>query len=1201
MPGGERFGTYEVIDRLSRGGMGVVWRAQGSGVEVAVKTVEAADEGMLRAIRAEIRALERVRHPGVVRILAHGVRDGLPWYAMELLRGATLRSVLSELHGHPTEEAPSTFPPQVGEAGAPSSEPEPAPVPAALGQLPRILGLFRALCEALAWLHGEGVVHRDLKPENLFVRPDGTPVLVDFGMAQSGAGAGASRESLDALALGGGTVSYMAPEQALGDLVDARADLYAVGVMLFEALCGRPPFSGSRSAVVFAKIGQRAPSIDRYATGVPRALARLLDELLHPDPTSRTAHARVVVGVLDALGAPRLPGGPGGEPRPYLYRPVFQPPKATVDLLLARCQGVTARAGARVHLRGEPGSGKTRLAVEVAQTLRQSGFQPLSCPCVPAPGSRTAAPLDPLRPVLRALHDRVLSEGDRGDDPVLALHGPLLARWAPELRELPSVAAGGEPPELRPDTERVRLYEALVAAIRRYVEHTPTVLVLDDLPFADELTLGFLAVLRDEDLPHVALITTGLGPGPGGAETLAVPALTEVQVRAMVAAMCGSTDAPPSLVQAVAARAAGNPFVVAELLREAIRVGVLDRDPRGAWVLREVRLDALQLPATVAELVDHRLATVPPAAEPALRWAAVIGSGSEESLLSLRADPESVDALVRAEVLGFDASGRLRFASPTLAEVVHGRFGDAERRDLHRAAAEALQPARPGRHGRIARHLREAEDPGAFEASLLAGEEALVAIAFERAVTELSHAEALLPPTTPAEARTRLHLRLGRAWWGAGHAARSREAFAVALAEAGDPRPERSVGAIAWILWAVLAELFRVARPDRSVEPPPAEAEQRALLAEAHRYLVYLDILRNEPLGSITSALRASAHGWRGGRRARRASDLATLGVMAGFAGARWLSDRYFDRAEARLRRSGDRHDEVLVALARASLALGYARWDEVHRFVDRGEEAAAAVGDAEQLAVLRQLRCTALQLSGRVDEAVRRCDEVIASSRSQMPRLWARCVLVDALTSLGRSERALAEARMVLAELGDQSEDHATRSNALAVLATLQLDGGLEAEARLTAGQATMLCRQGSEEAFAVFPYHVHTPAVWLRLWERHPEDAGLRAEAERAVEGARRYAARYPIGRSPAERHRAVLLVLQGRVDEARAALAAAREAGVALGMIEQTELSELEGLRLVPAAARAEAAARVAARLRELGFQRAARASTDQRGAA
>src|SRR6185312_13837620 len=113
------------------------------------------------------------------------------------------------------------------------------PITAAM--IPELCRITRRLCEALAYIHGEGVVHRDLKPENVLVRADGQPMLVDFGLVVEHSGA-AGREVLDVEAMLAGTAAFMAPEQIFGELVDARADVFALGCMLYESLAGRLPF-----------------------------------------------------------------------------------------------------------------------------------------------------------------------------------------------------------------------------------------------------------------------------------------------------------------------------------------------------------------------------------------------------------------------------------------------------------------------------------------------------------------------------------------------------------------------------------------------------------------------------------------------------------------------------------------------------------------------------------------------------------------------------------------------------------------------------------------------------------------------------------------------------------------------------------------------------------------------------------------------
>ena len=212
---------YVLKERLGRGGLGSVHRAaRPGGADVALKTVERASPSAVASLRNEIRVLRRLRHPGLVEIVDDGVEGGVPWLAMSLVEGRRLDAVLQDRL----------------EAGRP-------PIDRAL------LGMLRRLAETLAYLHGRGVVHRDLSPRNIIVR-DEHPVLIDFGFASiihEG-----NRRTLDEFTAGLGTVPYLAPEQIRGEEVDARADLYALGCVLYEVATGRSPFVGSPQDIVRA-------------------------------------------------------------------------------------------------------------------------------------------------------------------------------------------------------------------------------------------------------------------------------------------------------------------------------------------------------------------------------------------------------------------------------------------------------------------------------------------------------------------------------------------------------------------------------------------------------------------------------------------------------------------------------------------------------------------------------------------------------------------------------------------------------------------------------------------------------------------------------------------------------------------------------------------------------------------------------------
>jgi serine/threonine protein kinase len=339
--------------------MGVVYRAvHSSGRTVALKTVRLPHAGLLQSIRREIHALVRLRHPGIVQILDTGIEQGLPWYAMELIESLPLGQYRMGRFGSATAAALLSPPGSSADAAPGTLATEPTPqhwwTHALASRIPQedrqspgaeerfeeqseretavlqpdllaVLTLVRRLCAPLGFLHGEGIVHRDLKPDNVLVRPSGMPVLVDFGLVARFAG-GSSREALEVEAAAVGTVAYMAPEQGRGKLVDARADLYSLGCILYELVTGRPPFVGEMPLQMLWQHFEAEPlAPSKLVDGVPPQLDALVLRLLAKDPRERFGHAGDVAAALAELGAQDGLTAAGPKPRAYLYRPGARP------------------------------------------------------------------------------------------------------------------------------------------------------------------------------------------------------------------------------------------------------------------------------------------------------------------------------------------------------------------------------------------------------------------------------------------------------------------------------------------------------------------------------------------------------------------------------------------------------------------------------------------------------------------------------------------------------------------------------------------------------------------------------------------------------------------------------------------------------------------------------------------------------------
>jgi serine/threonine-protein kinase len=285
-----------------------VWSAEHVGLErpVALKLLDRAlgDPDGERRFEREARAAARLDHAGCVRVLDHGrAVDGQLYLAMDLLEGPTLAQWLRA-------------------AGA-------LPVAAALE-------LARELLGALGYAHGHGVLHRDVKPENVMLARRGRStrvVLIDFGLARLRDEAGITRQGTCV-----GSPSYVAPERLLGDDGDERADLYAVGLVLWECLAGRRPFGdGAPLEIAARQVQDPVPPLGASRPDVPRALEIAIARALVKDPKGRFASAGEMLAALDAACRPVPAGTTAYLPAAAAVSPPPPPARAAVaDVPTAR-------------------------------------------------------------------------------------------------------------------------------------------------------------------------------------------------------------------------------------------------------------------------------------------------------------------------------------------------------------------------------------------------------------------------------------------------------------------------------------------------------------------------------------------------------------------------------------------------------------------------------------------------------------------------------------------------------------------------------------------------------------------------------------------------------------------------------------------------------------------------------------------------
>lgn len=687
---------YEILDLLGTGGMGSVYRAYDrlSGQTVALKRVAVAPRpaadpsSLLLALAQEFRLLASLRHPQIISVFDYGFDSARqPYFTMELL------------------DQPQTLL-DIGQAQ-----------PLAF----QIDLLVQAL-QALTYLHRRGILHHDLKPENMLVS-DGQVRLLDFGLSIT----------LDQphRADISGTLLYLPPEVLDGAPFTAAGDLYAIGVIAYQLLAGRHPFSADNADDFFDKVLAAAP--DLIALAAPPELAAVVDRLLSKEPGARYPSAEATIAALRrAVGLPSVPES--AEIREsFLQAAAFVGRAADLAQLRGALDQALAGQGSAWLVGGESGVGKSRLLEELRTEALVAGALVVRGQGVEGGGVPYQLWRHPLR---RLALGADLSDHDAGilKDLVPDI-GALLGRAVPDAPMLEGVA------------RRQRLADTIARLLRR--QRQPVLLLLEDLQWADESLDPLHGVLRAADTPLLVLGSYRDDERPDlptrlpGARILKLGRLSPEDVAGLSAAMLGAAGRQPEVVALLARETEGNAFFMVEVAR------ALAEEAGSLAEIGRAMLPANVMAGGVRQLVRRRLGRVPEMALGLLNLAAVAGRQIDLALLEVLAGAEGkladwLRACADAAVLEI-AEERWRFAHDKLREGVLAELTAAERPELHRRVAEAIEIVHADQSDRatyaeaLLDHWREAGD--------IAKEIAYIVLVAERAVrliAEYDQARALL-------------------------------------------------------------------------------------------------------------------------------------------------------------------------------------------------------------------------------------------------------------------------------------------------------------------------------------------------------------------------------------------------------------------------------------------------------------------------
>ena len=277
---GKSLGRYHILEQLGEGGMAIVYKAYDTRLEadVAVKVIRTENlapsilENALIRFEREAKSLAKLTHSNIVKVLDYGEYEGKPWLVMPYLPGGTLKQ---KLHGVPMDYQQAA-------------------------------SLLIPIARALAFAHQQGMVHRDVKPSNILITQAGDPMLTDFGIAKIIG----EETTLDLTGTSAtiGTPEYMAPEQATSKNVDHRADIYALGIVLFEMVTGRKPYQADTPmAVLFKHVSEPLPRLKDFVSNLPDEVEHVILKALAKKPQDRYQNMGEFAAALEKLAHGRIP------------------------------------------------------------------------------------------------------------------------------------------------------------------------------------------------------------------------------------------------------------------------------------------------------------------------------------------------------------------------------------------------------------------------------------------------------------------------------------------------------------------------------------------------------------------------------------------------------------------------------------------------------------------------------------------------------------------------------------------------------------------------------------------------------------------------------------------------------------------------------------------------------------------------------
>lgn len=760
---GKRFGPYEVLGLIGAGGMGEVWKARDTrlGRLVAIKVIreEVARRPDFRIrFQREARATAALNHPHICTLYDIGEQEGASYLVMEYLEGQTLASRLRE-----------------------------GPLP-----LAQLLRRATEVSQALAAAHERGIIHRDLKPANLMLTAAGVKVL-DFGLARF---AGPEEPAMDATAAHTilGTPAYMSPEQASGEDLDPRSDLFSFGCVLYEAATGVRPFRGSSVPEILREVASGHPQPpSSLRPELPAGWDPIVMRALAKERERRYQSAADLFSALEELRGGVPLAGPRVEEREP--DPVFGRDKELgklEELLRSAMRG----SGRVVLVSGEPGIGKTALTRMFGYHAKNKNADLVLArgACVEQYGAGEA-----YLPFLDVLGSLVQSPGRERVVALLRRHAPT---WC---LQFPAVFSSGAMDQILREATgatKDRMLRELGDALAALTAEAPLLLVLEDMHWTDPASVDMLRHLAERTHGQRLLLVVTARPediernnptlkkcymemhARGLCEEITLQVLGVQDVAAYLDAHFTPNEFPAELASVIHRKSEGHPLFAIGVIQILIERGDIVRDtlrPGGAWKLKQpLEQMELDVPISVRSMIEKKVGLLSDAQRQALQYASIEGEVFTSTVLAALLEADELDLEERLDVLGklhrlIHAEGEeelpdgsvatiYRFTHALYQNFLYDQLLRKRRVLLHLRAGETLERVYAGQHARVAgalaTHFERGRDFGKAIAFLIqAGDTAQSRYANAEAVSLFSRGLELagrLPELREAECRVML-------------------------------------------------------------------------------------------------------------------------------------------------------------------------------------------------------------------------------------------------------------------------------------------------------------------------------------------------------------------------------------------------------------------------------------------------------------